>query len=745
MSSGETRAPRIKNRAPAPVQITAEQLLREAQDRKEEPGQRTQRQRLEDVEETEEYRGRKRKEFEDAVRKLRGNMAAWIRYATWEATQGQMERSRSVFERALDVDPQHVPLWLRYTEQELKKRNVNHARNLFDRAVSILPRIDQLWYKYVHVEELLGNVSGTREIFERWMGWEPDERAWNAYIAFEVRYHEYERASAVWERAVTCHPEPRLWIRWAKFEEDRGALDKARNVFHMALDFFGEEESALEKAQTVYTAFAKMETRQGEFDRARMIYKYALERLPRAKSEGIYASYTRFEKQYGGIRDVEDTVVQKRRLQYEESVQADGGAAATGDYDVWFDYSRLEEDAFRTLLTEGAPDDRLHAAADKVRDVYGRAVALVPPAHDKRLWRRYIYLWLRWALFEEIDAREPERAKKVYVSALGVVPHREFTFAKLWLNYAYFEVRRLELGAARKILGTAIGLSPKEKLFKGYIALELELKEFDRARKLYEKAIEWDPSNSGTWIRFAELERNLFDTDRARAIFELGIQQAEAGDGGLDMPELLWKAYIDFEFGENEFERVDALYERLLAQTSHVKVWISYAQGKMAAAIALEEEDAEAEEDAETDATAGEPRTLTEEDNARRQARRSQAAEDTRAIFQRGYDRLREQGLKEERVLLLEAWKAFEAEHGTEATAERVQTMMPRVVKQRREIAGGEGAMEEVCAQCSRTGTLTEQYYDLAFPDEETQSKPASKLLQMAHAWRAQQQQQQQQ
>ena len=71
--------------------------------------------------------------------------------------------------------------------------------------------------------------------------------------------------------------------------------------------------------------------------------------------------------------------------------------------------------------------------------------------------------------------------------------------------------------------------------------------------------------------------------------------------------------------------------------------------------------------------------------------------------------------------------------------------MMPRVVKQRREIAGGEGAMEEVCAQCSRTGTLTEQYYDLAFPDEETQSKPASKLLQMAHAWRAQQQQQQQQ
>jgi crooked neck len=65
---------------------------------------------------------------------------------------------------------------------ELKSRNVQHARDLFDRAVTLLPRVDQLWYKYVYLEELLQNVPGARQVFERWMKWEPDDKAWQAYV-----------------------------------------------------------------------------------------------------------------------------------------------------------------------------------------------------------------------------------------------------------------------------------------------------------------------------------------------------------------------------------------------------------------------------------------------------------------------------------------------------------------------------------------------------------------------------------
>lgn len=53
-------------------------------------------------------------------------------------------------------------------------------------------------------------------------------------------------------------------------------------------------------------------------------------------------------------------------------------------YDHWFDYVRLEESAL-------AIESDYH----RTRDVYERAIANVPPAADKRLWRRYVYLWLK--------------------------------------------------------------------------------------------------------------------------------------------------------------------------------------------------------------------------------------------------------------------------------------------------------------------------------------------------------------
>ena len=34
-------------------------------------------------------------------------------------------------------------------------------------------------------------------------------------------------------------------------------------------------------------------------------------------------------------------------------------------------------------------------------DVYERAIANVPPVLEKRFWRRYVYLWIYYALFEE--------------------------------------------------------------------------------------------------------------------------------------------------------------------------------------------------------------------------------------------------------------------------------------------------------------------------------------------------------
>lgn len=125
----------------------------------------------------------------------------------------------------------------------------------------------------------------------------------------------------------------------------------------------------------------------------------------------------------------------------------------------------------------------------------------------------------------------------------------------------------MDVNAARKSLGMAIGMCPKDRLYKGYIELELHLREFDRARTLYEKYLEWAPANCVAWIKYAELERMLGDVERCRGIFEIAV-----GQEVLDMPEVLWKGYIDFEIGEQAWDLARALYERLLQRTGHVKV-----------------------------------------------------------------------------------------------------------------------------------------------------------------------------
>ena len=82
-----------------------------------------------------------------------------------------------------------------------------------------------------------------------------------------------------------------------------------------------------------------------------------------------------------------------------------------------------------------------------------------------------------------------------------------------------------------------LGKCPKPKLYKSYIELELQLREFDHCRKLYEKFLECNPENWTTWMKFAELEGTLEDTEWVRAIYKSVVSQSS-----LEMPEIVWKA-----------------------------------------------------------------------------------------------------------------------------------------------------------------------------------------------------------
>jgi len=62
------------------------------------------------------FRSRRRKEFEDSIRRQRQHMGTWLKYAKFEEGQKEFHRARSVFERAIDVDYKYNPVWLKYAE-----------------------------------------------------------------------------------------------------------------------------------------------------------------------------------------------------------------------------------------------------------------------------------------------------------------------------------------------------------------------------------------------------------------------------------------------------------------------------------------------------------------------------------------------------------------------------------------------------------------------------------------------------
>ncbi|KAL1816477.1 hypothetical protein DCAR_0520880 [Daucus carota subsp. sativus] len=655
MASALPRPTRVKNKTPAPIQITAEQILRDARELQE-PEIRPPKQKITDSTELSDYRLRKRKEFSEESK--------------------DFNRARSVCERALDLDYRDHTMWLKYADMEMKNKFIKHARNVWDRAVTVLPRVDQLWYKYIHMEEMLGNVAVARQIFERWMSWEPDSQAWLMYIKFELRYNEIGRARGVFERFVECRPEVNAWIRFARFEMKNGDIGRARSVYERAVDKLGDDE----EAESLFVAFAEFEEKCNETERARVIYKYALDHMP-GRGEDLYRKFVAFEKRYGDREGIEDAIVGKRRFQYEDEVRKN-----PLNYDSWFDYIRLEESV---------------GNKDRIREVYERATANIPPAEEKRYWQRYIYLWINYALYEELDAQDVERSKDVYRECIKLIPHNQFSFAKVWLLAAQFEIRQLNLEGARLILGQAIGRAPKDKIFKKYIEIELQLGNIDRCRKLYEKYLVWSPENCYAWSKYAELERSLSETDRARAILELAIAQP-----ALDMPELLWKAYIDFEISEGEFEKTRRLYERLLERTKHLKVWISFA--KFEASAMIENQDPELPED-ET-----------------KQSQQLQCLENARKVFESAinYFRTSAPDLKEERAMLLEEWLNLESSIGELGDVSLVRAKMPKKFKKRRLIDTEDGPAGH------------EEYIDYIFPEEA--QAPNMKFLDAAYKWKKQ-------
>jgi len=185
-----------------------------------------------------------------------------------------------------------------------------------------------------------------------------------------------------------------------------------------------------------------------------------------------------------------------------------------------------------------------------------------------------------------------------------------------------------------------------------------------------------------------KMESKLDEYERCKQIYEIAITKQEH----IDMPEIIWRGYIDLEIQYQHVQEARSLFERLLNFTKHVKVWITFAQFESS--------------------VAGLPL----------QARR---------IFQRANDYFEKEfshgddSFVQERVLLLEGWLQFEQEWGSPEQIEYLRSKQPKRFKKKRPIKTEQGIEAGY-----------EEYYDFTFPTDQFFQSGANKLLKNAKLWK---------
>merc|ERR1719341_752855 len=212
---------------------------------------------------------------------------------------------------------------------------------------------------------------------------------WLKYTESEMRNKQVNHARNLWDRAVTILPRAsQFWYKYTYMEEMLNNIPGARAVFERWMEWEPDEQPWL--------TYIKFELRYKELDRARLIYEKFVYVHPQPSN---WVRFARFEEGHGFINSArtiyeraieffgEENMDQKLFIafsKFEEEVKEN-----PMNFDAWFDFVRLTE-------SEGN--------MDTIRETYERAVANVPPSQEKHYWRRYIYLWINYAVYEELEA-----------------------------------------------------------------------------------------------------------------------------------------------------------------------------------------------------------------------------------------------------------------------------------------------------------------------------------------------------
>ncbi|XP_042464972.1 pre-mRNA-splicing factor SYF1-like [Zingiber officinale] len=319
-----------------------------------------------------------------------------------------------------------------------------------------------------------------------------------------------------------------LWVAFARLYESHNDLKNARDIFEKAVNV---NYKAVDHLATVWCEYAEMELRHKEFRTAIELMRKAtaepsVEVKRRVAADGNEPVQMKLHKSlrlWSFYVDLEESLgtLESTRVVYERILDL---RIATPqiilNYAFFLEENKYFEDAFK---------------------VYERGVKIFKYPHVKDIWVTYLSKFVK-----RYGKTKLERVRELFEHAIEQAPENEVK--PIFLQYAKLEEEYGLAKRAMKVYDQAVKTVPdseKLSMYEIYIARAASIFGVPKTREIYEQAIESglrDNDAKKMCLKYAELEKNLGEIDRARAIYVFASQFADPRSD----PDF-WKKWKDFE------------------------------------------------------------------------------------------------------------------------------------------------------------------------------------------------------
>ncbi|MCL7025668.1 hypothetical protein MKW94_007057 [Papaver nudicaule] len=307
-----------------------------------------------------------------------------------------------------------------------------------------------------------------------------------------------------------------LWVSFAQLYIEHNDIANARVIFDKAVQV---NYKTVDNLASVWCAWIEMELLQNNFEGARELMRRATaepsvevqRRVAAAGNEPVQMKLHKSLRLWSLNVDIEECLgnLESTRAVYERILES---KIATPQ--IILNYARLLEQ---------------HKYFEDAFQIYERGVKIFKYPHAKDIWVTYLTKFVRR------NGKKLERARELFEHAIEMTPADYLK--PLYLQYAKLEEVHGSAKRAMEVYNQAAKALPDEEKLEMYEIYIAHVAKFypvpDKVkitRKIYEQAVESGlPSEDvkTMCMKYAEFEKSLDETDRARAIYIFSSQFAD--------------------------------------------------------------------------------------------------------------------------------------------------------------------------------------------------------------------------